>query len=106
MHTPQFHSQVSRPGAADAIAQQEFFAIEIHATAEPSLLARIAQRIAWIGVELDRFSFATSRSGDSVHIEVLIESQPERADLLASHLRKLVAVYEVRLSSAFVRRTR
>jgi hypothetical protein len=87
-------------------SNEVFFAIAIDATPEPSLLARIAQRLSWIGVELDHFSFAATRSGDAVHIEALFETVPERAELLAAHMRKLVSVSRVKLSTAYVRRVR
>jgi len=105
MDAHEFQSQANCTEPPEPSSAVAFFAIEIDAAPEPSLLARVAQRLSYIGVELDRFSFAATPSGDTVRIEALFEAVPERAELLSAHLRKLVSVSRVSLSPAIVHRT-
>jgi hypothetical protein len=78
-------------------APNEDFALRILAKRESGLLSRIAHRLAWIGIEPERFTYSTGQPGKDIRVEVMFSASCERADLVVSQLRKLVAVGLVEL---------
>jgi len=71
--------------------------IQIDATSEQLLLARILQKLAVPEIELHTVHFVAGRAGSPARVAVGIWAAPAWAELVARRLRKLVHVHRVEL---------
>ena len=86
--------------AAPVGAASEAWRLFILAVDEPLLLSRVLQKIIVPEIGLRAARYEAGAAETDVRVELTLVGRPERADLVAARLRKIIGVHTITLDRA------